>query len=274
MSIDEVIEAAKAVPALISEIYKDLAQPGVRRVGRALESTVQFVAIPTEWLRYFSERQRLCLEHNLDRYREKLAEIPEDKIFEVRPEIGIPILEKLAYVEDENLSELFLNLLTTASNTDTVNLAHPSFFPVIEHLSPDEAKLLLLFKERNWIAFYYTRLELQSGEVREFGSIYGAMEKAQLTFPNNLELYMCNLESLGILKRKRTSGGPFIRPKGYAEINEIELSTEINEICKEVDVGLETVKGTICNTTRSESGVIHVTVYGRMFIQACVSKMP
>jgi hypothetical protein len=272
MSMDELIEAAKAFPALISEFYKDLAQPGVRSVGRALESTIQFIAVPTEWLRYCSERNRICLEHNLDRYREKLAEIPEDKIFDVRPEIGIPILEKLAYVEDENLSELFLNLLTAASNTDTVNLAHPSFFPVIEHLSPDEAKVLLLFKERGWIAYNYHRLELPSGEVREFGSLYGAMEKAQLTFPNNLELYMCNLESLGILKRD--SGGQFMRPVDYGGINQTDLVAEIQALSEEMAVGLEPLIGTTYNTTRSESGAIHVTVYGRMFIQACVSKMP
>jgi hypothetical protein len=93
-------------------------------------------------LALLNERTRISLERNLEKYRSRLEEVNEDKIVEVRPELGVPILEKLGYVSDEELSDLYINLLARASIAETAHFAHPAFIAIINNLTPDEALLL------------------------------------------------------------------------------------------------------------------------------------
>ena len=60
----------------------------------------------------------------------------------MNPQIGVPIIEKLGYITNDEIADLFTNLLTKASSVDTVNLAHPSFVQLIERLSVDEARII------------------------------------------------------------------------------------------------------------------------------------
>jgi hypothetical protein len=264
MDAGDLEQAAKVLKDIVPKIYEDLAQPGVRQLGRALESVIKFLAIPAEHLGYFGEKRRLCLANSLERYRQRLAEIPDQKVIEVAPEIGVPILEKLTYVENEDLSDLFLNLLATASNEDTVNLAHPGFFRVIEQLSPDEAKLLLFFSGTDCVPSHYQRLRhTATGEEKEFGSRYGKLRNASLDYPENLELYMCNLEGLSILRRRTMTGH-----------DTAKFQQEMSSIYSELDAEFHATGWTDYDNV-TEPGtplIIETSAYGRMFIKACVSK--
>ena len=60
----------------------------------------------------------------------------------LRSHSGVLIAEKLAYVTNEELSALYLNLLAKASVFETARFAHPSLVNLINNLSRDEAILL------------------------------------------------------------------------------------------------------------------------------------
>ena len=99
----QVAQEALKIPALLVEIYGDLARPGVRQVGKALENVLGFgntILWPIAWA---NERSRIALESNLERYRVRMEQVPQEKVIAVAPEIGVPIAEKLAYVRDENV---------------------------------------------------------------------------------------------------------------------------------------------------------------------------
>ena len=101
-----------------------------------------------------SERKtRIAIDKNLEKYRLQLEQALEEKIVEVRPEVGVPILEKLAYVSDEELSDLYLNLLAKASVSDTAQFAHPAFIAIISSLTPDEALLLKVMGQQTQFPF-------------------------------------------------------------------------------------------------------------------------
>ncbi len=141
---------AKAASAegLLTQIYGDLMKPGVAQAGKAL-STVLGLGNTMLWpIQLLNERTRMALEANLERYRQKVAQIPEEKIAPVPPEVGVPIAEKLSYVTDPDLRELYTNLLAKASSTETRSQAHPSFVNVLNNLSPDEAQLVRQFQKQ------------------------------------------------------------------------------------------------------------------------------
>jgi Abortive infection alpha len=127
----QVANEALKIPSLLVEIYGDLARPGVRQVGKALETVIGLGNTALWPIAWANERSRIALERNLEKYREALESVPEEKIVPVAPEIGVPVAEKLQYVREDRLSDLYVRLLASASNVDRLSFAHPSFVNVI-----------------------------------------------------------------------------------------------------------------------------------------------
>ena len=145
--INEVISAiASGKDGLLKEIYGDLAKPGVVQVGKALETILGLgntILIPLQLL---NAKGKLIVENNLNVYRQKLEDIDDANIIGVSPEIGVPIIEKLTYVTNEQLVELYTELLKKASIESQCSNAHPNFLNIINSLSPDEAVLIKAIK--------------------------------------------------------------------------------------------------------------------------------
>lgn len=73
----------------------------------------------------------------------KTAGIPDESMTTPPASVAVPALRGLSYTFDERvLKELYLNLLTTASDSRRSGDAHPAFAEVIKQLISDEAKLL------------------------------------------------------------------------------------------------------------------------------------
>ncbi len=196
----QVANEALKLPTLIVEIYGDAAKPGVRQVGKALETVLGFgntVLWPVTWA---NERSRIYLEKNLEEYRKKLESVPVDRISEVPPEIGVPIAEKIAYVRDERLADLYISLLAKASCVDTIEQAHPSFVNVINNLSPDEAQLLEFFIDYDLIFLNAKWVDLKTGTFRFAGQLLLHSDRLiGLAFPGNIGAYLSNLSGLGLV---------------------------------------------------------------------------
>ena len=99
---------------LLPEIYKDLAQPGVQKVGIALGDAIEFALLPTRFMRHGTEWISVHLNHQMNKIRERIDEIPNEKLIEVIPELAVPVLQKLAYTSNEQIAEMFINLLVVA----------------------------------------------------------------------------------------------------------------------------------------------------------------
>src|SRR3990172_1019024 len=150
-------EIAQA-PGLLKELYGDLAKPGVSQVGKALGSVLGLGNTILWPITLMNEKANIALKRNLEKYREQIKEVPEDELTEVPPEIGVPITEKLSYVTNEELSNLYVNLLAKASTFKTAESAHPSFVNIINNLSPDEALLLEQFRDTDALPYVEARL--------------------------------------------------------------------------------------------------------------------
>ena len=246
-------------PGLLKEIYGDLAQPGVRQVGKALE-TVLGLGNTILWpIALVNERSRIYLKKNLESYRERLESIPEEKIIPIAPEIGVPIAEKLAYVSDDKLSELYITLLAKASSSDTVSTAHPSFVNVINNLSPDEARLLqyflhytyeLPFMEARWVS-------PDTGAFASGGDLLLAPDYlAPLKFPTNAQAYISNLAGLGLLGIHH---GLRDTREGVYDAIETHWKTKISKL--NLNFPNEQLL--------FKAGVIDATAFGRLFIDTC-----
>ncbi len=191
---------AKNHPDIISKAYEDLAQPAVKKVGKALEIVLDFANTLLFPIQLINAKRDEYFKHNMNKYKEELSNIPDEKINQVPPQLGLPILDRFTYVTDDELSDLFINLLTKASSIDTIHEAHPSFIQLIDRLSVDEARILEYLKIMTEIPYINV-----SAPSKIKGSIYlikhftGIEKYVKLDYMNNINMYLENLISIGIL---------------------------------------------------------------------------
>jgi hypothetical protein len=263
--------ATKESLGLLQLVYKDFASPGVAQVGVALSRTIEFIALPTLLLDWANKRASVALESNLDRYRERLAKYPKEEVAEVPPEIGVEILQKLSYVTDNDISDYFLNLLERASLSISAHLAHPRFIGLISALSPDEARLLkLLYRSRQfyWVQGKLNDTELTNGQDVPFSMwpsdyvLWFGDEQPNLTFRNNLNRYVDNLLSLGIILRDESK--LFVTsdtcktmfPEKYENVRSLNVAFRDKY---KIDV----------DTVKLIGGSFFLTEIGKMFLDVC-----
>lgn len=261
MSNNEIIGIVKETPQILTTIYQDLAQPSVKKVGTALETVFEFSTSMLLPIKLLNEKFKLNFEKRLNEYKNKLDEIPVEKICEVNPQIGTPIIEKLSYTTNEEIADLFVNLLTKASSIDTVNFAHPSFVQLIERLSVDEARLVKHFLNLDFIPCISFRAHSSNASVGFFEILkYSTMLQfdVDLLFPKNIKTYLDNFVSMGILD---ISHGLFkmdnqIYDPIYAKYDYDELS-----IAYSTENGFKSLE--------KKKSYYQITDFGKAFIIAC-----
>ena len=254
----QLAQEALKIPGLLIEIYGDIAKPGVKQVGKALETTLGLgntILWPITWA---NERSRIYLERNLEKYREELSSVPEDKVTAVVPELGVPIAEKLAYVSDDKLSSLYIKLLAKASNIDTLSIAHPSFVNVIDNLSPDEAKMLELFKYGVRIPII-TALWVNKNDksfIVKGDFIMPNKYIENIDFPENIDSYTNHLASMGLVV--------IYRDRAISECTDYK---QIEEKCNKL-FPVESESDSNLNL-KLNRGTLSLSEYGVKFMSAC-----
>lgn len=253
---DEITKAiVKDGYGAITEAYKDAGSPALRSIGRALGMLAE--AAIAEPLRRKAEQIRA---KNLARTEEKLRkELPEN-ITETKVSIAVPILERMRYIEEEELADAYAELLKNSCLRDRQSKVLPSYATLLSNLTPDEVRILnFVHKGQNYSRTPAWKLmqvgsestkqeiverEIQSHQIVRF-TVWGihALEiseksehggfstkekyfndlkkKTTLERPDNIDIYIENMKSLGIMEDLRGAhglGASFIPEEIYEEL--------------------------------------------------------
>ena len=263
------------ITKLLELSYDDLLKPSFSKIGKALGGVIGFTTIPFRGLGLVSDIVDVKIRKFLEDYRVRLNGVPDDRISEVPPELLVPILEKVRYVRDEDIREMFLKLLTKASDEETIHLTHPGFTTVISNISSDEARLIEYFSrlEKSTIPFAAIRCEFGIQEVKRHGEtllreegiqkspmLTGIEDELKLTFSQNIPLYFSNLEGLGLIRMAIGELADHYYPKLIQKYEPMRKKLEgIGHGGKGRDYPYHFVRG-----------YYTITEYGRLFIDACV----
>lgn len=258
---NQLLDLVKATPNILGQIYEDLAQPSVRAVGSALGTVFEFSSSILLPVKLLNEKVKLNFAKNLNDYKKKLEEVPEEKRCEVHPQIGTPIVEKLTYTTNEEIADLFTTLLVNASNVDMVNTAHPSFVNMIERLSPDEARIIKYLAGKNDIQYcdFRGKAKVGSGFTTMGEHLTPIPFDVQLEFPKNVNAYLSNLVSMGILFDM--DGQYIIDQTIYNKIKEQHKFEEYKSRWVP-----HVFKDFVTNNSYYK-----VTDFGKLFIRACIN---
>lgn len=248
--------------SLLGMLYKDTLQPSVQALGKALVNTIEFCTTPMLLCKFGSEAAKLNFKNRLDRYAEKLQTIQEEQSLPVNPQIGIPILDRLTYTTNDEVAELFLNLLVKASSIETVNQAHPAFIKIIESLTPDEALVLDHLKSEIYIPFislHGRKGDEAAGHIVIYNNQTKLKDIVSLQFSDNLGTYLDNLTSLGILFRHDD-----------VWLSDEAIYSDLYEryYYEGIENGL--IEAGLYKTFERGKGIYKITDFGKSFIQASI----
>lgn len=260
MASNELLGLVRETPQILLTIYGDLAQPSVKKVGTALETVFEFSTSLLLPVKLLNEKFKINFEKRLNDYKDKIEKISEEKLCEVNPQIGTPLIEKLSYTTSDEIADLFTNLLIKASSIDTVNLAHPAFVQLIERLSIDEARMIKHLLNKDIIPCISLRANLSEQDGFHQILINGTLLQfeIELLFPQNIKTYLDNLTSMGILD---ISHG--LHKKGD------EMYNPIYDKYNYDNVNESYVKLGAFKDVSKHNSYYQITDFGKAFIQAC-----
>lgn len=258
-----VTEIAKAIGAIADKvpIYQDAIQPAAKELGKGLQIFVKAVnaaLIPVEGLIWGVEQIRDFVR---ERVAKKLEGVPLEDIQQPKPHIGVPAIDALRYTgAEEDLSELYANLLATSMDRVTAYRAHPGFVDMIKNICPDEARMMRLLATTP----YYPLVNIKSVSttdqsfqiVHRHLSLIGLDSKCEhVLLASN---YIDNLERLGIVQVET-----MVKIHNEAVYTRIEEHQQVKDIIE----GLKKIEGRTVDVERIR---LAVTDLGKQFIRACV----
>ncbi len=123
-------------------------------------------------LSHMADKKKLKYAINLEKYKAELdksiSHIPSEKVVEPSIQVTAQALENSKYcVEEPELREMFVALISNSMNSDYSKDVHPSFAEMIKQMSPLDGQILKVFKLGPSIGFpicnYYCRLKKNGG---------------------------------------------------------------------------------------------------------------
>ena len=250
-------EAAKNSSELANNFYSDM-RPIVQPVAKCIGALIELAVNP---ILFYSEKARINYKHRLEQYQKKMEDVKEEDKCEVHPEIGVPIMQVLHYTTNDDIAEMFTNLLTSASIKQTAEYAHPAFVEIIKHMSPDEAKIVKYLKGQVFIPYISLRANYKaprSGFVTPIVKMVSLDCDLPLIYPKNIMIAISNLLSLGIIS---DSGSlQLVDDNQYQNIIQKKQLDKVKAIYESME-DIEDVTYI--------KGYYEVTEIGKLFIKTC-----
>ncbi len=285
------------------KIYEELLQPSFKNVGEALGTIFSLGNLILLPLKLQDQKARLKFDANLKRYAKKLEEVEAADICPVPEYVGLPIIDKLTYLDQEELSEAFINLLTKASTKGTLKLAHPSFITALNNLCADEAKILFHYKQSESIPRIDLYIKKYKGELAPTAPAHAAPELeylheqldytitngeevhtkvawnltgieafVPLDYPENVDVYVENLEKLGIIALetevllKRDLETFDLLEQTIYKTNMENRRNWVEELNRKKQHDMHYMLYT-------KKSYYYFTEYGKMFLKACIKEV-
>jgi hypothetical protein len=184
-------ELAKQLP--VKAIYDDAAAPAAKQAGQLLSDlmkTLQLALFGVQFLGAVQDRYRRFLDKSV-------RQIPPERRITPPAQILGPVLEGIKYEpEGTPIDEMFSQLLSRSMDTDGIAQAHPAYPMIIKQLSADEAKLLVLLRDRTY-GFVRT-WRLGSGVSYPDKIEIDELPRDGFVFPENVFFYVDHLYQLGL----------------------------------------------------------------------------
>lgn len=262
--VDMDIADSKAVPNILN--------PPSKVIGNALSDLLNIAF--GYLLHEKSEEKRLKSQKHIEELSKKLNEnvssIPEEHRIPPKKSIVGPALEATKYYfEEDEIREMFENLITNSMDNRQSAKVHPSFTEIIKQMSPLDAQNLKLFEAD-------AQLPIAQFIARGDGNYIPMTTNVFVSNPScqDIDLQSVSISALcriGLLEVKfdrhlnnETVYEPFLSLPLYKEMeNQLKTVNIINKAINNIRYTL------VCH-----KGIVQLTPIGQSFISVCLNPLP
>lgn len=197
---DDISKAVtETVGQLSGRIYDDMISPSGKLAGTALATLLKVGLSPIAMLDWGYEESKRWL---AERIQAKLAATPPE--FRRSP-TALVLTTATAHIamsfDTPELRNLYGELLSKALDSRTQSMVHPSFFPVVSQLTPEEALALIGFLDRSGTVVFEEMFRPEAyGSVPTIEEQFrDYCESIGLQAATGAELWLDNLQRLGLV---------------------------------------------------------------------------
>jgi len=151
-SDDEIIDNAAKASGAIAELIKaagespkgKIAADNLGKSAVTITSTINNALLPLAAVNYaFDKARKYFAEEFSENLIEKTSHISDEKLIEPDPSIAGQALQGLAFNHENNeLKDMYLNLLSASIEDSRANSVHPAFVDVLRQITPFEAQII------------------------------------------------------------------------------------------------------------------------------------
>lgn len=258
---DEVMECVK-------EIAKDAYDDGGRVIVKPTGELVSLIPRTIKAALAPLEKWILQREYNVKEVEKllekKLENIPPEQIESPQAHIAVPAIQYISYcMDNEELRDMYANLLANSMNKVVKNGVHPGFVEIIKQLTPDEAKMLRYLSIYDIVPTITLRSKREKGGgidvIKNFSNI---TELTQCENPLEVNAYFNNLIRLGLLEQS----------SALSSLTEKSLYEPLKNH-PHIKAGMEaiSVQSNMGNKADIQEGYMRLTDYGKAFCKICIT---
>jgi hypothetical protein len=197
---DEFIKESKELSMKVyDDVRKPIMKPTVQVLGLIPRAINVALAPLDAWIR----KREYNIQRTKQLLKEKMKDIPTKNIVSPEPYIAVPALQAISYcMNNDELRNMYANLLSKSMNKIVKNNVHPSFVEIIKQLSPDEAKILkYIYQKGSSIPTISLRYENDNGVGITFVSDFSDIgELCDCEYPFPITAYFDNLARHSLIK--------------------------------------------------------------------------
>lgn len=249
---------------LAKDVYSDGGKPIVKATGELVGLLPRAIKAALEPVEKWVLQREYNIEVTKKLLEEKLKNVPPELIQPPEAHIAVPALQYISYcMDNEELQNMYANLLANSMNQIVKNGVHPGFVEIIKQLCPDEAKILLYFSSHNVIPTVTLRYENEKDEgidvVKNFSNIG---ELTQCEKPFDVNKYFNNLIRLGLLESSRAYSA-LTEKKLYEPLKSHEYFKTLTDE--------SVIAANKCKKAIFMEGYMSLTDYGESFCNICLN---
>jgi hypothetical protein len=210
-----------------------------------------------------------------DALSKRLKDVPDEKLSKPDPRIGVPTVEALRYsMDEEQIREMFANLLAADMNSDTKTSTHPAFVEIIKQMTKLDATLMQIFRDKSQV---YYRLRFTNGtRWNEAGKSFSfSVDGVHI---EDTHASVSNLQRLELIEL-RNNEWPIIAGVNDkdADTNEVAIKAKYEKMIEGINANTTALEvmglGGPVSLSVMKFGIF-VTPFGRRFAAACMTSVP
>ena len=247
------------LPESVDNAIKNVTDLPTQGIGQTL-SDCWFLAFGG--ISQAAEKKRVKYAKDLEKFKKELEDsletVPEQRRKEPTTQMVLKTLDEAKYcVEEEDLRQLFVTLLTSA--TDSGKNVHPSFAQIIGQMSSNDAKLLQCFNGNNEqpicnIKCYLNKEKTSYDIVVRNIFLSGSSEM----MPNEKNISISSLQHLGLIEMSFTEY--FSNEDIYTPFLNSNMFLSAKKKYSMYEIALE-------------KGVAKLSPLGELFVSCCIPKV-